>query len=198
MTDEVIFGGIGSGMFMMVGFILLTVFIAGLMVGRTPEYLGKKLGAREVKAVATILLVLASLILFGSGLAAVMESGTIGLGNSGPHGLSEILYAFSSAAGNNGSAFGGLTANTDFYNTALGVTIIFGRYVIVIGMLVVAGTLVTKKRVAPSLGTFPTDGKLFASFLVGVVVIVGLLTFFPALALGPIVEQLLVRAGQLF
>jgi len=198
MTSEVIFGGVGAGMYGAVLYVLLTVFIAGLMVGRTPEYLGKKVEAREMKAVMAALLTFPLLILGWSAVAAVNPFGTDTLNNAGPHGLSEILYAFSSGAGNNGSAFAGLGANTTFYNLGIGINMLFGRFVFIVAAMVVAGTMVQKQRVPPSLGTFPVDGFTFGWLFTAVIAIVGLLTFFPALALGPVVEQLMRGDGVLF
>ena len=190
-------GGIGAGMYgMLVIGAILAVFIAGLMVGRTPEYLGKKVEAFEIKMAMLVALVLGASILGFTALASVLPEGTAGPLNQGPHGFSEILYAFSSQTGNNGSAFGGLTGNTPFYNITGGLAMLIGRYGMIIPILALAGSMALKRRVAPSLGTFPTTGPLFVVLLIGVVIIVGALTFFPALALGPIVEQLLQNAGK--
>jgi len=198
MLGEVIFGGVGAGLYGILIFVILTVFIAGLMVGRTPEYLGKKIEAREIKmATVAVLLPSASILLF-SALAVVTEAGLSSRANGGPHGLSEILYAFSSAAGNNGSAFAGLNANTAFYNSLLGIAMWIGRFGVILPVLAIAGNMVGKKIAPPSPGTFPTDGPLFVGLLMAVILIVGALTFFPALSLGPIVEHLLLRAGQTF
>jgi K+-transporting ATPase ATPase A chain len=175
---------------------ILTVFIAGLMVGRTPEYLGKKVEAYEVKMAMITFLVLGASILGFTGLASVLPEGLAGPLNSGPHGFSEILYAYSSQTGNNGSAFAGLTGNTPFYNVTGGIAMIIGRYGMIVPILALAGSMAAKRRVAPSLGTFPTTGPLFTILLIGVIVIVGALTFFPALSLGPIVEQLIQNAGK--
>lgn len=196
-TGEVIFGGVGSGMYGAVLYVLLTVFIAGLMVGRTPEYLGKKVEAREMKAVMAAFLLFPLLILGWSAVGSVMSFGTGTLNNAGPHGLSEILYAFTSGAGNNGSAFAGLGANTTFYNLGIGINILFGRFIYIIAALVIAGSMVQKRRVPASLGTFPVDGATFGVLFAGVIAVVGLLTFFPAFALGPVVEHLM-RDGVLF
>jgi K+-transporting ATPase ATPase A chain len=196
-TGEVIFGGVGSGMYGAVLYVLLTVFIAGLMVGRTPEYLGKKVEAREMKAVMAAFLLFPLLILGWAAVGSVMTFGTGTLNNSGPHGLSEILYAFTSGAGNNGSAFAGLGANTTFYNLGIGINMLFGRFIYIIAVLVIAGSMVQKRRVAPSLGTFPVTGATFGGLFAGVIAVVGLLTFFPAFALGPVVEHLM-RDGVLF
>ena len=195
---EVIFGGVGAGLYGMLVFVLLSVFIAGLMVGRTPEYLGKKIESREVKLAMLYVLIFPLLILYFSGWSAVAPYGLSSLNNAGPHGLSEILYAYSSAAGNNGSAFAGLNANTPWYNITQGLTMLTGRFLMMIPVLAIAGSMVGKKVVAASLGTFPTNGFLFVVLLVGVVFIVGALTFFPALSLGPIVEHFLAQAGKVF
>jgi K+-transporting ATPase ATPase A chain len=175
---------------------ILTVFIAGLMVGRTPEYLGKKVEGYEIKMAMITFLVLGASILGFTALASVTPEGLAGPLNKGPHGFSEILYAYSSQTGNNGSAFAGLTGNTPFYNVTGGLAMIIGRYGMIVPILALAGSMAAKRRVAPSLGTFPTTGPLFTLLLIGVVVIVGALTFFPALSLGPIVEQLLQNAGK--
>ena len=197
-TGEVIFGGVGTGMYGMALYIILAVFIAGLMVGRTPEYLGKKIEPREMKAVMLALLSFALVLLTFSAIGAVNSFGTSSLNNAGPHGLSEILYAFDSQSGNNGSAFAGLNANTTFYNLGGGICLLVGRFLFIIPVLVVAGSMVQKKRVAPGPGTFPTDGVLFGGLLLGVILLVGLLTFFPAFALGPIVEHLAMGHGTTF
>jgi K+-transporting ATPase ATPase A chain len=195
---EIIFGGVGAGLYGMLLFVVLTVFIAGLMVGRTPEYLGKKIEAHEVKLAMLSVLILTFSILVGTALGASTSAGLAGLNNQGPHGLSEILYAYTSATGNNGSAFAGLNANSDFYNVSLGFAMFFGRFLMIIPLLGIAGSLAAKKKVAESIGTFPVDGPVFVLLLVGVILIVGALTFFPALALGPIVEHFLMGAGKLF
>jgi K+-transporting ATPase ATPase A chain len=195
---EVVFGGVGAGLYGMLVFVLLSVFIAGLMVGRTPEYLGKKIEAREMKIVMLYVLIFPLLILAFSAWSAVMPYGLSSLNNNGPHGLSEILYAYSSAAGNNGSAFAGLNANTPWYNVTQGLTMLAGRFLMIIPVLAIAGAMVGKKAVAESLGTFPTNGSLFVVLLVGVILIVGALTFFPALALGPIVEHFVALAGKVY
>ncbi|GIW12146.1 MAG: potassium-transporting ATPase potassium-binding subunit [Dehalococcoidia bacterium] len=195
---EVIFGGVGTGLVGMLVFALLAVFIAGLMVGRTPEYLGKKIERFEMQMVMLYLLAAAATILVLAAWASVSPEGTGSILNPGPHGLSEILYAFSSATANNGSAFAGLNANTPFYNLTLGVAMLIGRFFLIVPVLALAGALARKPRVPPSLGTFPTTGPLFVSLLVGTVLVVGALTFFPALALGPVVEQLLLTIGQTF
>ena len=197
-SGEIIVGGVGAGLYGMFLFIVLSVFIAGLMVGRTPEYLGKKIEAHEVKLAMLSVLVLTLCILGFSAAASVLPAGLSSLANKGPHGFSEILYAFESGAGNNGSAFAGLSANTLFYNTTLGFDMFFGRFFMLIPILGIAGSLAAKKKVPESVGTFPVTGPLFSFLLVGVILIVGALTFFPAFSLGPIVEQLLMKAGTLF
>jgi K+-transporting ATPase ATPase A chain len=196
---EIIFGGVGAGMYGMLVFVILTVFIAGLMVGRTPEYLGKKVQAFDVQMAMLYFLIFPVVILGFSAISVLSPSfGTSSLSNHGPHGLSQILYAYTSAAGNNGSAFAGLNANTHWYNSTLGITMLAGRFLMIVPMLAIAGNLATKKIAPPSLGTFPVDNSLFTVLLTGVVVIVGALTFFPALSLGPILEHLLLRAGTSF
>jgi K+-transporting ATPase ATPase A chain len=195
---EVVFGGVGAGLYGMLVFVVLSVFIAGLMVGRTPEYLGKKIEAREMKIVMLYVLIFPLLILAFSAWSAVVPYGLSSLNNTGPHGLSEILYAYSSAAGNNGSAFAGLNANTPWYNVTQGLAMLAGRFLMIIPVLAIAGSMVGKKCVAESLGTFPTNGSLFVVLLVGVILIVGALTFFPALALGPIVEHFVALAGKVY
>jgi K+-transporting ATPase ATPase A chain len=195
---EIIFGGVGAGLYGMLVFVLLSVFIAGLMVGRTPEYLGKKIESREVKLAILYVLIFPLLILYFSGWTAVVPYGLSSLNNAGPHGLSEILYAYSSAAGNNGSAFAGLNANTPWYNITQGLTMLAGRFWMIIPVMAIAGSMVGKKVAPPSLGTFPTDGALFVLLLIGVVFIVGALTFFPALSLGPIVEHFVAQAGKVY
>jgi len=198
MLGEIIFGGVGSGLYGMLLFAVLAVFIAGLMVGRTPEYLGKKIESKEVKMAMLAILILPLSMLGFSALATVLPAGLAGPENSGPHGFSEILYAFVSATGNNGSAFAGLTASTPFYNTTLGLAMFMGRFLMIVPMLAIAGSLAAKKIVPASGGTFPTDGGLFVGLLVGVIAITGGLIFFPAVALGPVVEQLAMKAGTLF
>ncbi len=195
---EVVFGGVGSGLYGMLLFAVLAVFIAGLMVGRTPEYLGKKIEQKEVKMRMLAVMVLAFTILGFSAASVNLETVGKSLGNSGPHGLSEVLYGFTSAVGNNGSAFGGLSANTPYLNTTLGLAMLFGRFLMLIPLLAAAGSLAAKKQVPLSAGTFPTHGPLFVGLLVGVVVIVGALTFFPALSLGPVVEHFLMWQGRLW
>jgi K+-transporting ATPase ATPase A chain len=199
MLGEVIFGGVGAGMYGILVFIILSVFIAGLMVGRTPEYLGKKVQAYDVQMAMLVILVFPLTILVLTAISVVAPSfGTSAILNPGPHGLSEILYAFTSGTGNNGSAFGGLSTNTRWYNFTLGAAMLIGRFLMIIPMLAIAGSLGAKKRVPPSAGTFPVTTPLFSALLVGVIVIVGALTFFPALSLGPIVEHLLMAKGQVF
>jgi K+-transporting ATPase ATPase A chain len=199
MLSETIFGGVGAGLYGILIYVVLAVFIAGLMVGRTPEYLGKKIEAYDVKMAMLVTLVFPLTILVFTAISIVSpEFGTSQLNNAGPHGLSEILYAFTSGTGNNGSAFAGLSANTLWYNTGLGMAMLVGRFFMIIPMLAIAGNLASKKSVPPSLGTFPVTTPLFTTLLVSVIVIVGALTFFPALSLGPIVEQLLMNAGQTF
>jgi K+-transporting ATPase ATPase A chain len=199
MLSEVVFGGVGAGMYGILIYVVLAVFIAGLMVGRTPEYLGKKIESYDVKMAMLVVLVFPLVILVFTAIAIVSPSfGTSQIANSGPHGLSEILYAYTEGAGNNGSAFAGISANTLWYNTTIGITMLIGRFMMIIPMLAVAGNLATKKIVPPSLGTFPVTTPLFTTLLVSVILIVGALTFFPALSLGPIVEHLLMYAGKTF
>ena len=199
MLGEVVFGGVGSGLYGALIFVILSVFIAGLMVGRTPEYLGKKIEAYDVKMAMLAVLYLPLTILILAAISSVAPTfGTSAILNPGPHGLSEMLYAFTSGTGNNGSAFGGISANTLWYNSAIGASMLIGRFFAIIPMLAVAGNLARKKIVPPSLGTFPVTTPLFTVLLVSVVVIVGALTFFPALSLGPIVEHLLMNAGKTF
>ncbi len=195
---EVIFGGVGSGMYGMIVFVVLTVFIAGLMVGRTPEYLGKKIEGYEVKMAMLFALIFPLIILVLTAISSVKPFGTSSIANPGPHGLSEILYAFTEAAGNNGSAFGGLNANTTWYNIAIGFAMLGGRFLMKVPMLAIAGSLAKKKYVPPSLGTFPVTTPLFSVLLIGVILILGALTFFPALSLGPILEHLMMNAGKAF
>jgi K+-transporting ATPase ATPase A chain len=198
MLSEVIFGGVGAGMYGILIYIVLAVFIAGLMVGRTPEYLGKKIEAYDVKMAMLVSLVFPLVILSLTGISVVKNFGTVGIFNPGPHGLSEILYGFTSAAGNNGSAFGGLVATNLWYDAALGLTMLIGRFFMIIPMLAIAGNLAQKKYVPPSLGTFPVSTPLFTLLLISVILILGALTFFPALSLGPILEHLLLHAGKTF
>ncbi|MBE3555129.1 MAG: potassium-transporting ATPase subunit KdpA [Thermicanus sp.] len=192
MLGEVIFGGVGSGLYGMLAYVILTVFIVGLMVGRTPEYLGKKIESPEMKMAMFAILLPAATILIGSALASISPAGVSSVLNPGPHGLSEILYAFSSTAGNNGSAFAGLNANTLFYNLLLALAMLIGRFGVILPMLSIAGRMAGKKRTPPGAGTFQTTGPLFSGLLVGVVLIIGALTFFPALALGPLLEHLMM------
>src|SRR5713226_3790807 len=191
---EIIVGGVGAGLYGMLLFAILAVFIAGLMVGRTPEYLGKKIEAKEVKMAMLAILILPLSILGFTALAVVVEPGLAGMSNAGPHGFSEVLYGYTSGTGNNGSAFAGLSANTLFYNVTIGLAMIIGRFIMIIPALAIAGSLAMKKIVPPSAGTFPTHGTLFVGLLVGVILIVGGLTYFPALALGPLVEHLAMQA----
>ena len=195
---EVVFGGVGAGLYGILVMAILSVFIAGLMVGRTPEYLGKKIETREVQLAMLYALIFPLVILTFAAWSAVAPYGISSLANAGPHGLSEMLYAFTSAAGNNGSAFGGLNANTPWYNVTLGITMLAGRFLMIVPALAIAGSLAGKKSVDPGPGTLPTTGPLFAGLLVGVILIVGALTFFPALALGPVVEHVLANAGKVF
>jgi K+-transporting ATPase ATPase A chain len=206
---ELIFGGVGAGLYGILIFAILTVFIAGLMVGRTPEYVGKKIEKKEVKMAMLFVLAGAFSILLFTALAAVLETPAQGywnaagatynnVNNNGPHGFGEILYAYTSAAANNGSAFAGLNANTPFYNLTLGLCMLFGRFLMQIPVLAIAGSLSQKKYVPPTSGTFPTDGSLFIILLIGVIIIVGALTFFPGLTLGPIVEHYLMQQGKLY
>jgi len=195
---EIIVGGVGAGLYGMLLFAILAVFIAGLMVGRTPEYLGKKIEAKEVKMAMLAILILPLSILSFSAIATVAAAGLAGPANQGPHGFSEILYAYTSATGNNGSAFAGISANTMFYNTTIGLAMFIGRFLMIVPMVAIAGSLAAKKIVPASAGTFPTHGPLFVGLVVGVILIVGGLTYFPALALGPLVEQVAMNAGTLF
>jgi K+-transporting ATPase ATPase A chain len=201
-TGEVIFGGVGAGLYGMLIFVVLAVFIAGLMVGRTPEYLGKKIEAYDVKLVMLVLMVLSATILGFTAWASVTTWGQAGLNNSGPHGFSEILYAYSSAVGNNGSAFAGLTAaptdGNPHWDVTLGVAMLVGRFLMIVPILAIAGNLGSKKLIPASAGTFKTEGMTFIALLIGTVVLVGALTFLPALAIGPIVEHYLMGAGSLF
>jgi len=193
---EVIFGGVGSGLYGMLMFVVVAVFVAGLMIGRTPEYLGKKIESFEIKMASIAVLVPLFTALFGTAAGVMFDAGKAGVANPGAHGFSEILYAFSSASGNNGSAFAGLSANTPFYNTALGVVMFFARYWVIIPVLALAGSVVTKKKVPASAGTLPTHNLLFVALLIGTVIIIGALSFFPALALGPIIEHLQLYASN--
>jgi K+-transporting ATPase ATPase A chain len=198
MLGEVVFGGVGAGLYSMLVFVILTVFIVGLMVGRTPEYLGKKIEAFDVKMATLAILIPSVSILIGSAVAVATRAGTATVLNPGPHGLSEILYAFSSASANNGSAFAGLNASTPFYTLILALAMLVGRFGVILPVLAIAGNQVGKRAVAPGPGTFQTGGLLFGVLLIGTILIVGALTFFPALALGPIIEHLLLWAGRSF
>jgi K+-transporting ATPase ATPase A chain len=189
---EVIFGGVGTGLYGMLVFAILAVFIAGLMIGRTPEYLGKKIEAHEMKMASIAILVTPLLVLLGTAVGVMVEAGRVGVANPGAHGFSEILYAFTSAANNNGSAFAGLSANTPFYNVMLGVAMWFGRFGVIVPVLAMAGSLAAKKRLAVTGGTMPTHGALFVALLLGTVLLVGLLNYVPALALGPAIEHLVL------
>jgi potassium-transporting ATPase potassium-binding subunit len=195
---EIIYGGVGSGLYGMLAFVIIAVFIAGLMVGRTPEYLGKKIEVFEMKMAALVVLIPVLTVLFGTAIALALPAGRAGIFNPGPQGFSEVLYAFSSAGNNNGSAFAGLGANNPFYNTALGIAMLIARYMLIVPVLAMAGALAAKKKVPPSAGTLPTHNPLFVGWLIAVFVIVGALSFLPALALGPIVQQLMLGAGRLF
>ncbi len=195
---EIIFGGVGAGLYGMLVFVILAVFIAGLMVGRTPEYIGKKIESYEVKMAMLALLILAIDILVFSAWASVSQSGLAGLNNNGPHGLSEMLYAFSSATGNNGSAFAGLTANTPWYNTTLGIAMLIGRFLMIVPIMAIAGSLARKKVAPASAGTFPVSGGTFFILLTGTVILIGALNFLPVLTLGPVVEHFLTLQGKLF
>jgi K+-transporting ATPase ATPase A chain len=195
---EIIVGGVGAGLYGMLLFAIISVFVAGLMVGRTPEYLGKKIEAKEVKMAMLAILILPLSILGFTAIATVVDAGLAGPANQGPHGFSEILYAYTSGTGNNGSAFAGISANTLFYNSTIGLAMFIGRFLMIVPMLAIAGSLAAKKIVPASAGTFPTHGGVFVGLVVGVILIVGGLTFFPALALGPLVEHLSMNAGTLF
>ncbi len=198
LLGECVFGGIGTGLYTMVLFVIITVFLAGLMVGRTPEYLGKKIEAFEVKMAMIAVIAPSACVLIFSAIACGTDTGRSAMGNSGPHGLSEVLYAFASMSNNNGSAFGGLTATNPLYLWLGSLAMLIGRFAVIIPVLAIAGSFATKKKIPASSGTFPTDGPLFVILLIAVVLIVGVLTFFPALSLGPIVEHLLVQAGRTF
>jgi len=198
MLGEIIIGGVGAGFYGILMFVVIAIFVAGLMVGRTPEYLGKKIEAKEVKMAMLAVLCLPLAMLGFAAVAVVLPTGLASVANAGPHGFSEILYAYTSAAANNGSAFGGLSGNTPWYNVTLGIAMLMGRFLVIVPALAIAGSIAAKKTVPASAGTFPTDGALFVGLLTGVIVIVGGLTFFPALALGPVVEHLAVAAGQTF
>ena len=195
---EIIVGGVGSGMYGMLLFVIISIFVAGLMVGRTPEYVGKKIEAKEVKMAMLAILVLPLMYLGWTAVAMLVPSAVSAMNNPGPHGFTEVLYAYVSQDGNNGSAFAGLSGNTPFYNLSGAMAMAVGRFWMIIPTMIIAGSLAAKKLVPASAGTFPTTGGLFVGLVVGVIVIVGGLTFFPALALGPIVEQLAINAGTLF
>lgn len=196
MLGEVVFGGVGAGLYGVLVFVILAVFLAGLMVGRTPEYLGKKIEAYDVKMATLAILITSLTILIFSAISVVSKAGVSSITNPGPHGLSQILYAFTSSVGNNGSAFGGLSTNTRWYNATLATAMLLGRFFMIIPILAIAGNLAAKKHVPESLGTFPVTGPLFAVLLVSVILIVGALTFFPALSLGPVLEHLMMYAGK--
>ncbi|MCM5552340.1 potassium-transporting ATPase subunit KdpA [Pleomorphomonas sp. NRK KF1] len=198
MLGEIIVGGVGAGFYGILMFVVIAIFVAGLMVGRTPEYLGKKIEAKEVKMAMLAVLCLPLAMLGFAAVAVVLPTGVASVANAGPHGFSEILYAYTSAAANNGSAFGGLSGNTPWYNITLGIAMLMGRFLVIVPALAIAGSIAAKKTVPASAGTFPTDGVLFVGLLTGVIVIVGGLTFFPALALGPVVEHLAITAGETF
>jgi K+-transporting ATPase ATPase A chain len=195
---EIIVGGVGAGFYGMLIFVILAIFVAGLMVGRTPEYVGKKIEAREVKMAMLAILILPLMYLGFTAAAVVMPSAVASMANAGPHGFTEVLYAYTSQTANNGSAFGGLTGNTPWYNITGGIAMLVGRFWMIIPAMAIAGSLAAKKTIPASAGTFPTTGGLFVGLVVGVILIVGGLTFFPALALGPIVEHLAMRAGTVF
>ena len=198
MLGEIVYGGVGAGLYGMLIFVILTVFIAGLMVGRTPEYLGKKIEAYEVKMAIMGVIAPSFIILVFTAIACTTDAGLSSLLSKGPHGFSEMLYAFTSAAANNGSAFAGLNANTNFYNLMIGVGILVGRFGVIIPVLAIAGSLSKKKVIPVSSGTFRTDNLTFVGLLIAVILIVGALTFFPALSLGPIVEHILMISGKVF
>ena len=195
---EIIVGGVGAGLYGMLLFVVLAIFVAGLMVGRTPEYVGKKIEAREVKMAMLAILVLPLMYLGWTAVAVVLPSAVASMANAGPHGFTEVLYAYTSATGNNGSAFAGLTGNTFFYNLTLASSMFVGRFFMIVPAMALAGSLAGKKSIPPSAGTLPTTGGLFVGLVVGVILIIGGLTFFPALALGPIVEHLAMNANTLF
>jgi K+-transporting ATPase ATPase A chain len=195
---EILPGGVGSGLYGIIVMALISVFVAGLMVGRTPDYLGKKIEAKEMKLAVLAILVLPLVILGFTAISAMLPTALASLANSGPHGLSEILYAFSSGAGNNGSAFAGLNANTPWFNTTIGIAMAFGRFAYVVPVMAIAGTLAAKKKIPQTQGSFPTHGALFIGLLIGVILILGGLQYFPALALGPIVEHFTMLAGKSF
>jgi K+-transporting ATPase ATPase A chain len=195
---EIVYGGVGSGLYGILLYVIVAMFVAGLMVGRTPEYLGKKIEAKEVKMAILAILVLPLMMLGFTAVSVVAPFGLSSILNAGPHGFSEVLYLFTSQAANNGSAFAGITGNTPWYNITGGLSMLVGRYFVIIPMMAIAGSLVAKKIVPASAGTFPTHGPLFVGLLVGVIVIIGGLTFFPALALGPIAEHFAMRAGLVY
>ena len=198
LLGEVIVGGVGSGLYGILLFAIVALFVAGLMVGRTPEYLGKKLEAKEVKMTMLAILCLPLSILLFTATAVVLAPGPAGIANPGPHGFSEVLYAFAQGTANNGSAFAGLSANTPFYNSTISMAMLVGRFFVIVPMLAIAGALAAKNIAPPSAGTFPTDGGLFVGLLVGALAIVGGLTYFPAVALGPLAEQFAMRSGTLY
>jgi K+-transporting ATPase ATPase A chain len=198
MLGEVVFGGVGSGLYGMLAFVIIAVFVAGLMVGRTPEYLGKKIEIFEMKMSAVIVLIPVIITLFGTAIALITSAGRAGIFNAGPQGFSEVLYAFTSAANNNGSAFAGLSGNNLFYNISLGIAMIMGRFILLVAALAIAGSLSIKSKLPTTNGTLPTHNLLFIGWLAGVIIIVGALSFLPALALGPIVQHLLIGTGTLF
>ncbi|MGA9304427.1 MAG: potassium-transporting ATPase subunit KdpA, partial [Candidatus Sulfotelmatobacter sp.] len=198
MLSEVIFGGVGAGMYGMLVFVILSVFIAGLMVGRTPEYLGKKIEAYDVKMAMLVVLIFPLVILVSTAMSVLYSFGTSSISNPGPHGFTQVLYAFTSAVANNGSGFNGINGNTLWYNTSMGIAMLLGRFMMVLPVLAISGNLADKKQTPATLGTFPVTGPLFTVLLIGVVVIVGALTFFPALSLGPVLEHLLMTAGKTF
>ncbi len=198
MLGEIIIGGVGAGFYGIVLFVVVAVFVAGLMVGRTPEYLGKKIEAKEVKMAMLAVLCLPLSILGFTAIASVIPTGLASIANPGPHGFSEILYAYTSGTANNGSAFGGLSGNTPWYNITIGLAMLMGRFLVILPAMAIAGSLVAKKAAPQSAGTFPTTGPLFVGLLIGVILVVGGLIFFPALALGPIAEHLAMIKGQMF
>jgi K+-transporting ATPase ATPase A chain len=195
---EIVVGGVGAGIYGFLLFAILSVFVAGLMVGRTPEYVGKKIEAREVKLAVLAIATLPLCILGGAALSSVLPAGLAGISNNGPHGFSEILYAFTSATGNNGSAFAGLSANTPYYNAMLGIAMWLGRFFVIVPVLAIAGSLAAKKQMSGGVGAFPTTGLLWVGLLVGIILILGGLTFLPSLALGPIADHVTLLRGQLF
>jgi K+-transporting ATPase ATPase A chain len=198
MLGEVVFGGVGAGLYGMLIYAILAVFIAGLMVGRTPEYLGKKIEAREMRYVTAYILIFPVIVLVTAAWSAIAPYGTASVASGGPHGLSQVLYAAASAGGNNGSAFAGLNANTPWWNIILGLAMLAGRFLMILPVLAIAGSMAAKKDIPPGPGTFPTDGFLFVVLLIGAVIVVGALTFFPALSLGPVVEHFISLTGRRF